>query len=142
MTLDIEKWLNKKIDDTTVYFKVGDEVALVRPLSGLEFDAVQQSRNSGGSTYLGWLQYELLHGERKEPFSLELVSKFFDAHPATAIKIANKISTITLEALNAERQKLEDAEKNSDGTGTQEPSENGVAATASPRSAKSRPSAN
>ncbi|HBT77104.1 MAG TPA: hypothetical protein DEB39_09300 [Planctomycetaceae bacterium] len=142
MAFDIEKWINTKANVPYDYFPIGGEVVLLRPLNGLEWDQARINENSGGSFYLNMLQFGLLHPDRKEPYTAEIVTKLLQDCPAAAMKIANRIREITVDTMMAQKERLEHAEKNSLGTGPSEPGDAGATITASPPSGPNPTSAN
>ncbi len=134
MAFDVEKWIDKKATEPYEHFKVAGEVVLIRPLNGVEWETVLLGEANGGSRYIGWLECGLLKPETKEPYGVDIINQLFSQCTATSIKIANRIKEITGTVLNEQFERMEQAEKNLEGTGTNPPAEDGADTTASPRS--------
>jgi len=123
---DPQKWiLQSWNDDDTKMVKIAGEEMKIRRLKGTQFE--HYARASAGneeSAVAVVLQYGLVKGFGQ--YSYAEMLKFYDHCPVMADQIAAAILDHTMQRMQAEKQVLEDAEKNSEATLTPPPSGDGA----------------
>ena len=124
---DPKKWIeNSWNEDDSKIVSIAGEKAKIRRLKGTQWEQFLRAKNgvSEDSPTAIVLQYGLAKGFGD--YTYEEMAKFYDASPVLADQIAGLIVEHTLQRLDAERQALEDAEKNSGTTATPSPSGDGA----------------
>jgi len=123
---DPQKWIQHSWnDEDTKMVKIAGENIKIRRLKGTQYE--HYSRAVAGNeecVAAVVLQYGLIKGFGQ--YSYAEMMKFYDNCPVLADQIALAILEHTAQRINAEKQVLEDAEKNSEATTTPPPSADGV----------------
>ena len=130
MTFDPKKWIQESWnEDDTKMMKIAGEEAKIRRLTGTQWE--QYVRAASGRSDDSAMVIVLQHGLVK-PFgnyTYEEMTKFYDACPILADRIAAAILEHTSHRMEAEQKVLEDAEKNSEKTSMLPSSEDGAEST-------------
>jgi hypothetical protein len=124
---DPKKWIEKSWDsDDTKMIKVAGEDAKIRRLKGTEWEAYHRAVHgqSNDSSVALVLQYGLVKAFGQ--YTYDEMVKLYDTCPVVADQIAGQILEFTSQRMNAEKQVLEDAEKNSVTTTTSPPTVDGA----------------
>jgi len=131
---DPKKWIQEawNAEDTKTISLAGDEI-VIRRLTGTQWEHYVRAVNgkSDDSSVVVMLQHGLV--KTFGHYTYEEMTKFYDACPVLADKIASAILELTIGRMDAEQKVLEDAEKNSVATTTPLPTGDGAGSTGKTR---------